>query len=92
MKLNFKEFRAYADIGHTKKQVADVREQFADMIYKNVNGIRALTLATKIYKSTGAEDYSPEDVQLIKTVANNLCLPPFIEGLTEQINNNSKQK
>lgn len=90
MKLNFKEFKAYTDIKHTQTRTADVREQFADMIYKNVNGIRALVLAQKIYHSKGVEDYLPEEVELIKTVANRLCLPPFIEGLTEQINNNSK--
>lgn len=90
MKLNFKEFKAYTDIRHTQTQTADVREQFADMIYKNVNGIRALVLAQKIYHSTGTENYSPEEVELIKTVANRLCLPPFIEGLTEQINNSKK--
>lgn len=91
MKLNFKEFKAFVDIKHTQTRTADVREQFADMVYKNVNGIRALVLAQKIYQSTGAEEYTPVQVQMIKTVANSLCLPSFIEGLTEQINNNSKQ-
>lgn len=91
MILNFKEFKAYTDIKHTQMRTADVREQFADMIYRNANGIRALILAQKIFQSTGAEEYTPEQVQMIKQVANSLCLPPFIEGLTEQINNNSKQ-
>ncbi len=68
----------------------DVRETFADMIYNNVNGIKAHALALKIYENKGAVEYTDEEVQLIRTVAEQLCVPGFIDGLNEQIGNNNK--
>ena len=52
-KLDFQHFKVYASISHKASQTMDVRESFADMIYNNVNGIRAHALALKIYKSEG---------------------------------------
>ena len=66
----------------------DVRETFADMIYNNVNGIKAHALALKIYENKGAVEYTDEEVSLMGTVAERLCVPGFIDGLREQLNNN----
>lgn len=85
IQLNFQEFRVYGSINHSIVQTLDVREHFADMIYTNVNGIRAHALAMKIYESTGETVYNADEVKLIRTVANNLCVPGFIDGLNEQI-------
>lgn len=60
------------------------------MIYLNVNGIKAHALAMKIYRSEGETEYTPEEVRLIKEVAERLCAPNFIDGLTEQIEQNNK--
>ena len=68
----------------------DVRETFADMIYNNVNGIQAHALSLKIYETYDAVEYTDEEVQLIRTVAEQLCVPGFIDGLNEQIGNNNK--
>lgn len=61
------------------------------MLYLNVNGIRAHALAMKIYNSEGEENYSPEEVKLIKEVAEKLCAPNFIDGLMEQLNNQKNE-
>lgn len=66
----------------------DVRETFADMIYNNVNGIKAHALALKIYESEGEVDYTDDEVKLVRTVAERLCVPGFIDGLNEQLDNN----
>lgn len=66
----------------------DVRETFADMIYNNVNGIKAHALALKIYKSEGEADYTDDEVKLVRVVAERLCVPGFIDGLNEQLDNN----
>lgn len=66
----------------------DVRETFADMIYNNVNGIKAHALALKIYESEGEADYADDEVKLVRTVAERLCVPGFIDGLNEQLDNN----
>lgn len=66
----------------------DVRETFADMIYNNVNGIKAHALALKIYESEGEVDYTDDEVKLVRVVAERLCVPGFIDGLNEQLDNN----
>lgn len=85
-KINFQQFKVYASINRKAAQTIDAREQFADMIYTHVNGIRAHALAMKIYKSENNTDYNPEEVKMIKSVADQLCVPGFIDGLNEQLN------
>lgn len=91
MKLNFQQFSVPTGISRKTRQTGDARESFANMLYLNVNGIRAHALAMKIYNSEGEENYSPEEVQLIKEVAEKLCAPNFIDGLMEQLNNQKNE-
>ena len=91
-KINFQQFRVYASVSRKMAQTIDAREQFADMIYTHVNGIRAHALAMKIYESKGKTEFNPEEVKLIRTVAEQLCVPGFIDGLNEQIDSNNKTK
>ena len=90
MKLNFQHFSVPTGISRKNRQTGDARESFANMIYMNVNGIRAHALALKIYNSEGEEEYSLEEVRLIREVAEKLCAPNFIDGLMEQLDNQSK--
>ena len=92
MKLNFQQFSVPTGVSRTNRQTGDARESFADMIYLNVNGIKAHALAMKIYQSEGAVDYSPDEVKLIRDVAEKLCAPNFIDGLMEQLDNQSKNE
>ncbi|MBQ8807325.1 MAG: hypothetical protein IJZ68_12945 [Bacteroidaceae bacterium] len=92
IKLNFQQFSVPTGISRKNRQTGDARESFANMLYLNVNGIRAHALAMKIYNSEGEESYSPEEVKLIKEVAEKLCAPNFIDGLMEQLNNQSKSE
>lgn len=92
IKLNFQQFSIPTGISRKNRQTGDARESFANMLYLNVNGIRAHALAMKIFNSEGEESYSPEEVKLIKEVAEKLCAPNFIDGLMEQLNNQSKSE
>lgn len=85
-KIDFEHFKSYISINHKISKVIDARETFADMIYTNVNGIRAHSLAMKIFKSKDAEEYTPEEIKLIVAVAEKMCVPGFIDGLSEQLN------
>lgn len=89
-KIDFKHFKIYTTVSRKAAQTVDARETFADLIYKNVNGIKAHALALKIYNNEGETEYTDEEVQLIRTVAEQLCVPGFIDGLNEQIGNNNK--
>lgn len=82
--IDFQHFKVYASISRKAAHTVDVRESFADVIYNNVNGIRAHALAMKIYKSEGKTEYSDDEVKLIQAVADKMCVPVFIDGLLEQ--------
>ena len=86
-KIDFQHFKVYASISRKAAHTVDTRESFADVIYNNVNGIRAHALAMKIYKSDGETEYSDDEVKLIQAVADKMCVPGFIDGLSEQLDN-----
>ena len=88
MKIDFQRFNVYMAVNHKSARTMDVRESFADMIYNNVNGIKAHALALKIYESEGEADYTDDEVKLVRIVAERLCVPGFIDGLNEQLDNN----
>lgn len=83
--MNFKQFTMPAGISGKGIRTGDARESFADIIYMNVNGIRAHALAMKIYKSEGAEEFTDEEMRLITGLAERFCTPAFIDGLRAQI-------
>lgn len=85
MKINFENFKVYTSVSHKTARTTDVRERFADMIYTGMNGIRAHALAMKIFKGNGSVDYEPEEIKLIKDIAEQFCVPGFIDGLNEQL-------
>ena len=91
-KIDFQHFKVYASISRKAAHTVDAREGFADVIYNNVNGIRAHALAMKIYKSEGETEYGEDEVKLMSAVANKFCVPGFIDGLNEQLNNNKTEE
>ncbi len=84
-KLNFQQFRIPTGIDKSHYQTGDARESVANMLYLNVNGIRAHALALKIYHSEGDTDFSDEEVKTLKEVANAYATPAFIDGLQTQL-------
>ena len=81
--INFQQFRIPTGIDKSRYQYGDARESVANMLYLNVNGIRAHALAMKIYQSDGEVDYSDEEIKTITDVANAYGTPAFIDGLRE---------
>ena len=66
-KINFQQFRIPTGIDKSRYQYGDARESVANMLYLNVNGIRAHALAMKIYQSDGEVDYSDEEIKTTPT-------------------------
>lgn len=89
-KLNFQQFRIPTGIDKSRYQTGDARESVANMLYLNVNGIRAHALALKIYHSEGDTDFSDEEVKTLKEVANAYATPAFIDGLQSQLEGGEK--
>ena len=84
-KINFQRFRIPAGIDRSRYQTGDARESVANMLYLNVNGIRAHALALKIYHSEGETDFTEEEVRPLSEVAATYATPAFIDGLNEQL-------
>lgn len=85
--MNFKEFKMYADIKHSKKLVVDVREQLADLIYKQSRGVVAHNLAFRILNAEGDIDMNSAEKDVITSVLN-LCTPQFQDSFNHNIENN----
>lgn len=91
-KINFQQFKMPTGINKTNYTIGDARESVANMIYLNVNGIRAHALALKIYQSEGSADYSPEEMRTLTEVANVYGTPAFIDGFNMQLSDGSNQE
>lgn len=84
-KIDFQNFEMPLGISINRTQVGDVRESVANLVYLNVCGIKAHTLAFKIYQSNEKTEYNDEEVRTIMDVANLYGTPAFIDGLLNQL-------
>lgn len=91
-KIDFQHMKIYTGVSRKTAQTCDARETFADLIYRNAGGIRAHSLAFKIYGSEGETEYSPDEERMIKEIADRCCVPGFIDGLNEQLYGEQQRK
>lgn len=80
-KISFKEFPLKKGLSSKDHQILDVRESLADLIYTNINGIAALTLAQKIYNSDGETEFDDNEITMLKSVVEQLCTARMIDSL-----------
>lgn len=85
MTINFQRFKSYEDITQTTTREIDIRKEFADLMYKNMNGIEAHDLALRIYRSEGDMEVSENDVNLIKSLAS-MAKPIFYDSILNNFN------
>lgn len=81
-KINFAKLLIYTSIAHKESIEQDVRETFADVIYRTCPGIAALELARKIYHSEGEEVYNEQELNIIRQ-ASRMCTAQFIETIEQ---------
>lgn len=91
-KIDFQHMKIYTGVSRKTAQTCDARETFADLIYRNAGGIRAHSLAFKIYESEGETEYSADEERMIKEIADRHCIPGFIDGLNEQLYGQQQRK
>ncbi|WP_314706806.1 hypothetical protein [Prevotella denticola] len=84
-KINFKEFKIPLGIAAKKWETRDVREEIADFIYTKMSGIRAHTLAHKIYGSEGLMELSEKDLKAVRVIFEQFAIGPYIDGLNAQL-------
>ena len=89
--INFKRFEMFEDISHSSKVEVDVRKELADNIYKTTNGIAALNLALKIYRSEGTISFTQEEFTLLEEFANT-GTPRFIDSFQANVHDDGKDE
>ena len=77
--VNFKKFEMYEDISQTRTISVDVRQEFADNLYKQGHGIEALDLAMRIYKTDGPVEFNKHEFAVLEEFVL-FGTPRFIES------------
>lgn len=85
IRINFKEFKIPLGIAAKKWETRDVREEIADAVYTKMSGIRAHTLAHKIYDSNGVMELSDEDLKAVRVIFEQFAIGTYIDGLNAQL-------
>lgn len=82
--IDFKNFKQYNDISHEMTTTVDIRRAFADLMYKNMNGIVAHDLALRIYRSEEPVTLNEEEEKIVLQLAGN-GLPIFMDSLQDNL-------
>lgn len=87
-KINLTQLIVYLDLSKRDKVELDIKNEFANLIYTNTQGIQAHALAYKIYNSTDEVELNDTEWSIFEQVMNNFCKPPFIDAINLQLENN----
>lgn len=82
--IDFRHFKMFTDIAQENVIEQDLHKDFADLLYKNVNGIAAHDLALRIYRSEKPVELSDEEVGLLREFIKN-GTPIFIDSFENNI-------
>lgn len=81
MEIDFEKIEVYTDLDKSNKITANVRKEFANIVYQNGQGIAFHALALKIWN--GEKQYSDEEYELIMKIAEVFYTPCFIDALRD---------
>ena len=87
-KINCGSLPVRTGIGADTTTRLNIKESFANMLYTQVNGIAALTLAQKIYKSEGETEYDEREIKTLTEVVDNICFAAIVDAYHKIIDNN----
>lgn len=91
MQIDFTKIAVPMDIAKTNFQVADIREEFAKVIYVRGSGVGCHALALKIYNSKGEENYNDKEIGIIKQFAQ-ICTPCVMDAIYDVIEKQMETK
>lgn len=86
MNIDFQHFKLFVDITHVDRLETDIRKDFADLIYKNANGVMALDLSMRIYRTEGPVELTEEELNFLNIFVENTT-PIFQDSFKENISN-----
>lgn len=66
MKIDFGKFPMFTGIKRDKTVQVNIKESLADLIYTKVSGVKASSLAHRIYETDGELELSANDVEVLQ--------------------------
>ena len=67
--------------------INNMHKGIADAIYRNTAGLNNLSLAIKLFNSNGEIELDEEEIELLKSFAEQNFKVNFLEALNERLNN-----
>lgn len=89
MKINFEKLPMYTSIRKDETKEVNVKFELANLLYTKGSGVACGSLALKIYNSTGKEEYSNEECEVLKAFTKSF-IPIFTDSLKDYIDNNKE--
>lgn len=90
VKINFSAIRVFKDLAKTKAEVKNMKEEVANDLYQNGQGIAFHALALKIYNTQGEVELDDKEYSLLMAYANQMCTPAIIDALQSLGNNKNE--
>ncbi len=78
-KIDFTHFTMFDDISQKSTHEENIRENIADLMYKNTSGIHAHDLALRIYRTEGPISMTDKDLSVMDEFLQN-ATPIFIDS------------
>ena len=83
--IDFRHFKMFTDISQKETIEQDVHVDFADVLYKNANGIQAHDIAMRIYRAEIHTELSDEDLAFLTAFVEANFTPIFIDSFKANI-------
>ena len=84
MKINFEKLKVANDIAGSSFTEINIKEAFANSVYKGCAGMEYHALAHKIYESNGEIEVNDREAELIKQAAT-LCVPAIYDAISNTL-------
>lgn len=81
MKINLERVEVFTDLAKTRCTVVDMREQIANLIYNNGQGLACSVLAHKLYEHKGEVEIDDNEIKILRIMAESVLTPAACDGV-----------
>lgn len=94
MKRNLENVEVFTSIDKSSCQVINLRENIANLIYNQGNGLglEGAALATKMWNGNADTEYNEREVKIILSVVERCCAPCVIEAVNRIFGSKEENK
>lgn len=85
MKINLEKLEVFTDLSKKNCIVVDIREQMANLIYNNGQGLVCSVLAHKLYENHGEVELDDNEVEALRSISEKILTPSACEAVLRQL-------